>query len=104
MSMSMTGALFGRDSELQLVHGLIDRAADRGGALVIRGDPGVGKTALLSDAAARAGDRGLLVLKAVGVHRSGTFTSRFSGRPFLCHAPRFRSLGPIRMWTARSRT
>ena len=41
--------------------------ADQGGALAIRGDPGVGKTALLADAAARAADRGMLVLKMVGV-------------------------------------
>jgi predicted ATPase len=65
--MSTSFTLFGREAELQVLHDLIDRVPDQGGALAIRGDPGVGKTALLADAAMRAGDRGMLVLKTVGV-------------------------------------
>ena len=59
--------MFGRESELRVLHDLIDRAPDQGGALAIRGDPGVGKTALLADAASRAGDQGMLVLRTAGV-------------------------------------
>jgi DNA-binding CsgD family transcriptional regulator len=53
--------LHGRDAEQATVAGLLDEAcAGRGGALVVRGDPGVGKTALLADAVARAGDARVL--------------------------------------------
>src|SRR5687767_11446406 len=45
---------------------LVDGARSRrGGALVLRGLPGVGKSALLADAAARA--TGMQVLRVVGV-------------------------------------
>ena len=44
--------LLGRGAETTRLDELIrDAAAGRGGALVIEGDPGVGKTALLEDAA-----------------------------------------------------
>ncbi|MDR7276533.1 AAA family ATPase [Catenuloplanes atrovinosus] len=59
--------LFGRDDELSVLERLAaDAAGGRGGALVIRGEPGIGKTALL-DALERAAARhGMRVLRAAG--------------------------------------
>jgi DNA-binding CsgD family transcriptional regulator len=60
-------SLFGRDGEMRVLADLLDHVSDRGGALVVRGGPGVGKSALLGKAIARARERGMLVLKATGV-------------------------------------
>jgi DNA-binding CsgD family transcriptional regulator len=58
--------LHGRDRELAAVAHLIDEAwAARGGALVIRGEPGVGKSALLAEASRRA--EGMQVLRTQGI-------------------------------------
>jgi DNA-binding CsgD family transcriptional regulator len=58
--------LLGRGPETTRLDELVrDAAAGRGGALVIEGDPGVGKTALLEDAAQRASR--LSVLRVAGV-------------------------------------
>ena len=43
-------ALRGRERELGVIEELLARAGDRGGALVVRGEVGVGKSALLEDA------------------------------------------------------
>lgn len=60
-------ALFGRESELQSVYALIDSALDVGAALVVRGDAGVGKSAILLQAIERAKARGFRVLSTTGV-------------------------------------
>lgn len=78
--------LYGRDQELARVRDLIDHVSDRGGALVIRGEAGIGKSALLSQAAMRAKERGLSELTATGVQSEARFA--FAGlhqllRPFL---------------------
>src|SRR5215211_5454420 len=58
--------LDGRAAELAVIDRLLAAArAGRGGALAIRGEPGIGKSALLADAGRRAG--GLRVLHAAGV-------------------------------------
>jgi tetratricopeptide (TPR) repeat protein len=58
--------LYGRDAERALIGELLDGArASRSGTLVLRGEPGVGKTALLEDACERAAD--MHVLRARGV-------------------------------------
>jgi DNA-binding CsgD family transcriptional regulator len=58
--------LQGRDRERAAVNALLaEAAAGRGGALVLSGQPGVGKSALLADTAARA--EGLRVLRTRGV-------------------------------------
>jgi DNA-binding CsgD family transcriptional regulator len=52
-----TPALLGRDEERQMLFGLLQRARDgRGGAIVVRGEPGIGKSALASDLADQALD------------------------------------------------
>ena len=58
--------LLGRATERERIAALLrDARAGRSGALVIRGEPGAGKTALLDDAAAQAQD--MLLLSARGV-------------------------------------
>src|SRR3954447_12006626 len=57
--------LRGRQDECAVLDGLLDGArTGRSGVLVVRGDPGVGKTALLEYAIGSASD--LWVLRAVG--------------------------------------
>jgi class 3 adenylate cyclase/tetratricopeptide (TPR) repeat protein len=61
------GELLGRERERDALAERLDRlAADEGGLVVIRGDPGLGKSALLDDASALASSRGLAVLVGAG--------------------------------------
>jgi DNA-binding CsgD family transcriptional regulator len=57
--------LYGRDHELGLLSGLLGQAA--GGALIIRGEAGIGKSALLAAVNSQARQQGIRVLTAVGV-------------------------------------
>ena len=58
--------LFGREQELDLVDGLLEQARlSRSAALVIRGDPGIGKSALLASALDRADDMTTLMARGV---------------------------------------
>ena len=58
--------LLGRATETARLDGLIrDAGEGRGGALVVEGAPGIGKTALIEDAAQRAAQ--LSVLRIAGV-------------------------------------
>ncbi|WP_029429494.1 LuxR family transcriptional regulator [Blastococcus sp. URHD0036] len=58
--------LIGRARELDLLHGFLGRAAEGGAALVLTGDAGVGRTALLDTAARAAAAGGARVLRAAG--------------------------------------
>ena len=58
--------LIGRDLDVEFVRGFVDEAAVRGGALLVSGDAGVGKTALLDVAVAHAELAGTWVVRAVG--------------------------------------
>ncbi len=58
--------LFGREAEVTVLGQLVARIPERGGALVVRGDPGIGKTALLAVASAAAGTSGVSVLRTAG--------------------------------------
>jgi len=60
-------ALVGRDRELELISAFLHRATKIGEALLVRGEPGVGKTVLLDAAVQEATERGTLVLRAWGV-------------------------------------
>src|SRR5262245_54939554 len=58
--------LYGRDAERSIIGGLLEGAREsRSGVLVIRGEAGVGKSALLEDASARA--FGMRVLACAGI-------------------------------------
>jgi DNA-binding CsgD family transcriptional regulator len=59
--------LLGRAQEERLLTSLLDGVGERGQALVLRGEPGIGKSRLLSVAAQTARDRGMTVLTATGV-------------------------------------
>jgi DNA-binding CsgD family transcriptional regulator len=62
-----TGRLYGRDRELSEVRAIVDGASDRGGASILRGDAGIGKSSILAAITAHARSRGMQVLSAVGV-------------------------------------
>jgi DNA-binding CsgD family transcriptional regulator/tetratricopeptide (TPR) repeat protein len=59
--------LVGRERELGALEDLVDGVGDHGGALVLCGEPGIGKSALLAMANRHATDRGMQVLAATGV-------------------------------------
>ena len=61
-----SASLVGRGAEVAILGQLVNRIPDHGGALVLRGDPGIGKTALLSVASAAASSRGMSVLHTAG--------------------------------------
>jgi DNA-binding CsgD family transcriptional regulator len=58
--------LLGRDRDLAELYKLVDGIEDRGGALVVRGEAGIGKSALLAAASERALDRGVTVVPTTG--------------------------------------
>ena len=59
--------LLGRETELETLTGLLDDVDQSGAALVLRGDPGIGKSRLLAEVAAAARERGIVVLSTTGV-------------------------------------
>ena len=59
--------MVGRDTEVGLIESLIEGVRARGAALVISGEPGIGKSALVATAALRATERGIRVLEATGL-------------------------------------
>ncbi|MFI8931860.1 AAA family ATPase [Streptomyces sp. NPDC053474] len=83
--------LYGRDQERAVVDGLLDGARkQRGGVLVVRGEAGIGKTALLDHAAERATD--LRVLRGLGIESESELA--FAGLHLLlgAHADRLDAL------------
>src|SRR3954451_8047704 len=61
------GPLIGRAAELAGLTALLDGIETGGGALVLRGEPGIGKSRLLAEVSGIAQDRGIAVLAAAGV-------------------------------------
>jgi len=61
-----SSALVGRSDELEALRGFVALVDASGGPLLVSGEPGVGKSALLEAAAAHAHDRGLRVVRAAG--------------------------------------
>jgi len=59
--------LIGRAKQADRLHAMIDTVREAGAALVLRGEAGVGKSALIADASAYARAAGLRVLSTVGV-------------------------------------
>jgi hypothetical protein len=64
--MNESSAEVGRAAETERVDALLDHLRQGGAAHVIRGDPGIGKSALLQHAGERAGDLGAAVLTTIG--------------------------------------
>jgi DNA-binding CsgD family transcriptional regulator len=63
-----TTALIGRDREVRALAERIDAVSDRaGGALLIRGAPGIGKSSLLEKARAHAAGKRLQILTTTGI-------------------------------------
>ncbi|GAA1178467.1 helix-turn-helix transcriptional regulator [Pseudonocardia alaniniphila] len=59
--------LVGRDDDLALIGAFLDEASVNGRALLLVGEPGVGKTVVLDESIAMAAARGIRVLRAGGV-------------------------------------
>ena len=79
-TLSETPRLLGREAELETLLELVDRMSERGGALVIRGEPGIGKTALLDTLWDRAS--ACVTAHAAGVESEMEFA--FAGLHQLC--------------------
>jgi hypothetical protein len=82
---SNLGPLLGRDAEVELLEGI----QEGGGALVLSGEPGIGKSRLLAVAAALARERGFTVLTATGVQSEAHLA--FAGLHQLLRPLRFRT-------------
>jgi DNA-binding CsgD family transcriptional regulator len=67
MSHAARSRLFAREPELALVRALLEEPSETGSVLVVRGDAGSGKSALLIEAGRQAEETGRLVLHATGV-------------------------------------
>ena len=65
------GTRVGRDRELAFLRGFFQEAAVSGGAVLLSGDPGVGKTVLLNGLADSASAAGTTVLRAAGAEFEG---------------------------------
>ena len=81
--------LVGRSAESEVLTGLLDDVGRAGAALVLRGDPGIGKSRLLAEAIALAEERHMNVLATRGVQSEATLA--FAGlqqllRPVRSHA------------------
>src|SRR3982074_747761 len=75
--------LIGREAESEVLDAVIDQIHVRGGALVVRGEAGIGKSALLRRARARVRARGGRVLSTVGVELEAELA--FAGLHQLLH-------------------
>src|SRR6266511_1110362 len=75
--------LIGRDAELQLLDELTDGLANSGGALIFRGEAGIGKSALLEYARARVTASGGRVLSSIGAESEAELA--FAGLHQLLH-------------------
>lgn len=91
----MAPELVGRASEIAVVESLLAGLADGGGSLLVLGDPGIGKSALVEAAARRAADAGMRVLACAGVPSEAQFS--FAG----LHAASFRDAAVLRGWPGR---
>jgi DNA-binding CsgD family transcriptional regulator len=67
MTVELSPSLVGREEELRLLQSLVEGVHEHGGALLIRGDPGIGKSALLAEASARAREHGVRVFGTTAV-------------------------------------
>src|ERR1700743_3032572 len=78
-----TDPLIGRDDDLRYVTAFVDQAARTGGALLLSGEAGVGKTVLLDAAAVHAEAAARRVVRAAGAEFEGVVS--FAGLNQLLH-------------------
>jgi DNA-binding CsgD family transcriptional regulator len=74
MRSGQSTGLVDRADELELIDSLLHRHDPIGSGLLLRGNPGVGKTALLDAAATRAAAAGMRVLRASGAEFEAEFS------------------------------
>ena len=81
--------LFGREAEIQQLRQFVSRITQGAGAvLLLSGEPGVGKTSLLDQAAAIAACSGIGLLRATGFStRSSPNSASPPARPSATHSP-----------------
>jgi predicted ATPase len=106
--MSTTAGLVGRATELATLRAALDAAvAGRGALVLVTGEPGIGKTTLLSETARVAADRGAHVLRGRCWDVGGApaywpwtqawmVISRARGRPFTARRSRADSPRSVR--------
>ncbi len=70
--------LYGRVRESRVLESLLGAARERGDALVLVGEPGIGKSSLIAAAAANARASGFQILTATGVQSEAEIPSRRS--------------------------
>lgn len=75
--------LIGRERELSKLHGLVDGVRDRGAALVLHGEPGIGKSTLLAEAGRYAREKGMTVFSTTAVEAEARLP--FAGLHQLLH-------------------
>ena len=66
-------SLVGREWELAVLDDLVARVGEFGGAVVVRGEAGIGKSALLDAVRTKAKEQGMTVLTTVGVESEAHF-------------------------------
>src|SRR5262245_36481339 len=81
--------LVGREAEVSHIKTILDRGRSTGGVLLVRGEPGIGKSALLDHGRASGEEAGFVVVRASGVEAESHLA--FAGlhqlvRPFLARA------------------
>jgi DNA-binding CsgD family transcriptional regulator len=81
----------GRDSETALIRSLLDEVRTRGAALILRGEPGIGKSRMLGEAAALARERDMAVLSTTGVQSEARLA--YAGLHHLLRPVRDRAVG-----------
>jgi AAA ATPase-like protein len=97
------GTLVGRDRELGFLQEFFRQAAVGGGALFLSGDPGVGKTALLSALADSASAAGTMVLRVNGAEFEAEISFTGLNQALLPLLDRFGELDPSQrdaLWVA----
>lgn len=85
--------LIGRAQELLILESFIRESIVDGGALLLSGDPGVGKTALLDAAAGYARDAGAVVLRIEGTEQERQLSYAALNQALYPLAGRFEDLG-----------
>jgi DNA-binding CsgD family transcriptional regulator len=77
MTMDSSRSLVGRDRDLEFLRSFVEEASEQGGAMLVTGDAGVGKSALLDRVATECRRAGAQVLRATGAEFEAALS--FSG-------------------------